>query len=124
MAQTLGFDIMVMLSREFDEIEVLENWGEYFKLGLQKEDKSIAWFFRELARKKKLLGIEYYSVTQTTLEQIFQKFASNNIGRKKSAITYTYDGDSIRLLNSEQGIAENNDADDEENSESLLLQDF
>ena len=63
MAQTLGFDIMVMLSREFDEIEVLENWGEYFKLGLQKEDKSIAWFFRELARKKKLLGIEYYSVT-------------------------------------------------------------
>ena len=63
MAQMLGFDIMVMLSREFDEIEVLENWGEYFKLGLPKEDKSISWFFRELARKKKLLGIEYYSIT-------------------------------------------------------------
>ena len=63
MAQTLGFDIMVMLSREFDEIEVLENWGEYFKLGLPKEDKTIGWFFAELSRKKKKLGIQYYSVT-------------------------------------------------------------
>ena len=62
-AQTHGFDILVLLTRSFDKIDVLENWGEYFKLRVPKEDKSIGHLFGEIDRKKKKFGIQYYSIT-------------------------------------------------------------
>ena len=56
-AQTHGFNILVLLTRSFDKIEVLENWGGYFKLRVPKEDKSIGQLFGEIDRKKKKFGI-------------------------------------------------------------------
>ena len=56
-AQTHGFDILVLLTRFFDKIDVLENWGEYFKLRVPKEDKSIGQLFAEIHKKRKVFGI-------------------------------------------------------------------
>lgn len=44
-AQTHGFSIMVFLTRHFQQVEVLEQCGEYFKLRVPKEDKTIGWLF-------------------------------------------------------------------------------
>ena len=74
-AQTYGFRILVYLTRHFEKVEILEQCGEFFKLRVPKEDKTIGWLFGRLEDEKRGLGIEEYSVTQTTLEQIFQNFA-------------------------------------------------
>ena len=44
-AQTHGFSIMVFLTRHFQQVEVLEQCGEYFKLRVPKEGKTIGWLF-------------------------------------------------------------------------------
>ena len=75
-AQTHGFNILHFLTSHFEKVEILEQCGEYFKLRVPKEDKTIGWLFGRLEHEKKELGIEEYSVTQTTLEQIFQSFAN------------------------------------------------
>lgn len=74
-AQTYGFRILVYLTRHFEKVEILEQCGEFFKLRVPKEEKTIGWLFGRLEHEKRGLGIEEYSVTQTTLEQIFQNFA-------------------------------------------------
>lgn len=45
------------------------------------------------------MDIEEYSVTQTTLEQIFQNFANQSIASDKAAFTFAADGEGIKLLN-------------------------
>ena len=62
--------------RHFEKVEILEQCGEFFKLRVPKEGKTIGWLFGQLEHEKRRLGIEEYSVTQTTLEQIFQNFAN------------------------------------------------
>ena len=57
------------------------------------EDKTIGSLFGKIHRKKKEFDIQYYSITQTTLEQIFQKLANGGIDSDKSAITFTCDGE-------------------------------
>ena len=87
------------LTRHFEQVELLEQCGEYFKLRVPKEDKTIGWLFGRLESEKRNLGIEEYSVTQTTLEQIFQNFANQSIASDKAAFTFAADGDGIKLLN-------------------------
>jgi len=68
---TYGFSIIRFLTRHFRQVEVLEQCGEFFKLRVPKEGKTIGWLFGQLEHEKKSLGIQEYSVSQTTLEQIF-----------------------------------------------------
>ena len=70
-AQTYGFRIITYLTRHFEQVEVLEQCGEFFKLRVPKEDKTIGWLFGQFESSKQQLGIQEYSVSQTTLEQIF-----------------------------------------------------
>ena len=44
-AQTYGFRIMTYLTRHFEQVEVLEQCGEFFKLRVPKEGKTIGWLF-------------------------------------------------------------------------------
>ena len=62
-AQTHGFCILTYLTRHFERVEVLEQCGEFFKLRVPKEDKTIGWLFGQLEAQKKTFGIEEYSVT-------------------------------------------------------------
>ena len=64
------------MCRNFAQVEVLEQCGEFFKLRVPKEEKTIGWLFGQLEHEKRSLGIQEYSVSQTTLEQIFQNFAN------------------------------------------------
>ena len=75
-SMTYGFRILTYLTRHFERVEILEQCGEFFKLRVPKEDKTIGWLFGRLEHEKRGLGIAEYSVSQTTLEQIFQTFAN------------------------------------------------
>ncbi len=44
-AQTLGFGILKFLTQHFDKVEILEHCGEFFKLRVPKQDKTIGWLF-------------------------------------------------------------------------------
>ncbi len=44
-AQTYGFSILRFLSRDFKYVEILEQCGEFFKMRVPKEDKTIGWLF-------------------------------------------------------------------------------
>lgn len=105
-AQTYGFRILTYLTRHFDKVEILEQCGEFFKLRVPKDSKTIGWLFGQLEHEKRGLGIEEYSVTQTTLEQIFQNFANQSIASDKAAFTFVPHGDSIRLINPDRRMTE------------------
>lgn len=62
-SQTYGFSIIRFLTRHFSQVEVLEQCGEFFKLRVPKEDKTIGWLFGQFEHEKKNLGIQEYSVS-------------------------------------------------------------
>ena len=74
-AQDHGFKVINWMCSNFAHVELLEQCGEFFKLRVPREDKTIGWLFGQLENEKRELGIQEYNVTQTTLEQIFQSFA-------------------------------------------------
>jgi len=59
---SFGFRILTYLTRSFDKVEVLEQCGDFFKLRVPKEDKTIGWLFGNIETEKRNLGIEEYSV--------------------------------------------------------------
>ena len=97
---------MTYLTRRFEQVEILEQCGEFFKLRVPKEDKTIGWLFSQFEREKRSLGIEEYSVMQTTLEQIFQNFANQSIASDKAAFTFMKNGESIMLMNPDHKMTE------------------
>ena len=105
-AQFFGFKIILFLTRHFSKVEVLEQCGEFFKLRVPSENKSIGWIFGNLEAQKANLSIQEYSVSQTTLEQIFQNFANQAIASDKAAFTFVAEGDSVRLLNPDHQMTE------------------
>jgi len=56
-AQTLGFGILKFLTGHFDKVEILEHCGEFFKMRVPKDDKTIGWLFGRLEQAKRDLGI-------------------------------------------------------------------
>ncbi len=106
-AQTHGFSILRFLTRDFSYVEILENCGEFFKMRVPKQDKTIGWLFGQLGHGKEHLGIQEYSVSQTTLEQIFQSFANQSIASDKAAFTFIGRGDKLVLQNPDREITEN-----------------
>jgi hypothetical protein len=83
----------------FSKVELLDQVGEFYKLRVPKENKTIGWLFGQLEDNKRLLSIQEYSVSQTTLEQIFQKFASQSILEDKEAFVFTRQEGELTLMN-------------------------
>ena len=44
-AQESGFKIIHWMCANFEKVELLEQCGEFFKLRVPKEDKTIGWLF-------------------------------------------------------------------------------
>ena len=44
-AQLYGFGIVKYLTENFDRVEMLEQCGEYFKLRVPMEGRTIGWLF-------------------------------------------------------------------------------
>ena len=61
-AQTYGFRILHFLMGHFEKVEILEQCGEFFKLRVPTQDRTIGWLFGKFEADKERLGIQEYSV--------------------------------------------------------------
>ena len=66
-----GQIIIKGLVENFHQVELLEHYNDYYKMRVPRQDKSIGYVFGMIEDQKELYGISEYSVSQTTLEQIF-----------------------------------------------------
>ena len=74
-----GIKILESLAEDFNQVEILEHYNDYYKLRVPKGDRTIGFLFSFIEAKKQDFNISEYSAAQTTLEQIFQTFANLKI---------------------------------------------
>jgi len=72
-------NIVNQLCEQFTSVEILEHYSDYYKLRVPKGDKTIGFAFGFIEGQKTEFKISEYSVSQTTLEQIFSAFANMKI---------------------------------------------
>lgn len=61
--------------RSFPESSLLERSGLMWKFSIPGTQADMAYIFKVIADNKDAANIDDYSLTQSTLEQIFNKFA-------------------------------------------------
>ena len=72
----------------FKSVELLEQCADFYKLKLPRGEVTIGYLFGMIEDLKTVFNISEYSVTQTSLEQIFQQFANQEIAEEKAALTF------------------------------------
>ena len=66
--QDNGFKFIADLCRMFEFAELLEQCGDFYKLRVPREDKTIGSLFGHIESKKREMNIQEYGVQQTSLE--------------------------------------------------------
>jgi len=89
------FGVIESLCHEFVSVEIIEHYGSYMRLRVERHNKSIGFLFKLIEELKEEHQLEDYSVSQTTLEQIFQGFA--DLKFNQNVPTYCIDEDSGEL---------------------------
>lgn len=94
-----GWKVTLLLCKHFSKVELIEQCSDFFKFRIPREDKTIGSLFGLIEDKKKVCNISEYSVNQTSLEQIFQTFATQSILEDKATLTFTMDAfENLRLV--------------------------
>jgi hypothetical protein len=87
---------MFTICKEFESIELLEQYGNYIKVRVPRGTRTIGAMFGLIVDMKKLHSIDQYSVNQTTLEQIFQTFANLKFEEDVKTFQLSENGWSLR----------------------------
>ena len=66
--QSNGFKFIASLAREFAQVELLEQCGDFYKIRVPREDKTIGYLFGQIEAHKQEMNIQEYGVCQTSLE--------------------------------------------------------
>lgn len=66
-----GIKAATLLAQNFSQVELIEQCSDFFKFRIPRDDKTIGFLFGMVEEKKTELNISEYSVSQTSLEQIF-----------------------------------------------------
>jgi hypothetical protein len=66
-----GLKVIKTLCLQFKVVEMLEFHGDKFKVRVDRGNRTIGFVFGLMETNKKEFGTQEYSVSQTTLEQIF-----------------------------------------------------
>ena len=74
--QQNGIRIIENLAKIFQSVELLEQCADFYKLKVPRNEVTIGYLFGLIEDQKADVNISEYSVTQTSLEQIFQNFAN------------------------------------------------
>jgi len=97
--QQYGLKAIGELCGEFDMVELLEQFGGYYRFRAPTSGKTIGHIFGFIERRKESFNVAEYSVSQTTLEQIFQTFANTAVD-EKACLTFQNDfAGNLQLLN-------------------------
>ena len=105
------FGVIESLCHEFINVEVLEHYGSYMRLRVERHNKSIGFLFKLIEELKEEHQLEDYSVSQTTLEQIFQGFADFKFN--ENAPMYCVDEETGELAKIVFEDSDNNEDDKE-----------
>jgi len=65
------FGVIESLCKDFVHVEIIEHYGNYMRLRVERHSKSIGFLFKLIEELKEEHQLQDYSVSQTTLEQIF-----------------------------------------------------
>lgn len=87
-----GLRCALILSKSFSQVELIEQCSDFFKFRIPRDNKTIGFLFGGIEDKKQELNISEYSVSQTSLEQIFQQFATQSILEDKATLVFQTDG--------------------------------
>jgi ATP-binding cassette, subfamily A (ABC1), member 3 len=74
-SETRGSSIIAKLESMFNSLEVLEHFSNSYKIKVSRDQYSIGYLFGLMEGLKASYSVSEYSVSQTTLEQIFNNFA-------------------------------------------------
>lgn len=97
--QQNGFTIIQHLARIFQNVELLEQCADFYKLKVPRGEVTIGYLFGLIEDLKAEVNISEYSVAQTSLEQIFQQFANQEMFEDKAALTFVIERGALTLLN-------------------------
>jgi hypothetical protein len=86
-----GIKVTKLLAKEFDQVELIEQCSDFFKFRFERQNKTIGSLFGLIEDQKQETNISEYSVNQTSLEQIFQTFATQSIVTEKATLVFTMD---------------------------------
>jgi len=76
LTEEIGDNIYKFLSEQFALVVVVEHYLSFFKYKIERqEDRTLGFLFSCVETNKERLKVSEYSVTQTSLEQIFNQFA-------------------------------------------------
>ena len=76
LTEEVGDNIYRFLSEQFASVTVIEHYLSFFKYKIERqEDRTLGFLFSCVETNKDRLKVSEYSVTQTSLEQIFNQFA-------------------------------------------------
>jgi hypothetical protein len=73
--ETRGHSIIEKLESMFTNVEVIEHFSNSYLIKVSRDNYSIGYLFGMMEDIKTSYSISEYSVSQTTLEQIFNNFA-------------------------------------------------
>ena len=90
--QQNGFKFIECLAGLFDQVEILEQCSDFYKFRVPKDQRTIGFVFGTIEDKKAEFNISEYSVSQTSLEQIFQNFANQSTNSDKGLFTFKING--------------------------------
>ena len=74
--ETKGNMLIDKISKKFTDTDILEHYGFSWKLVVSRDHHSIGYLFGEMESLQKEFNVAEYQVSQTTLEQIFNTFAT------------------------------------------------
>lgn len=87
--ETYGLAVLKFLAREFQEVEILEHVADFYRLRVPRGEKTIGYAFGVVEDAKAAHHISEYSVSQTTLEQIFQSFARVTVKGPQQRVVFS-----------------------------------
>lgn len=75
-AEINGNNAIMFLNENFKHVEVVEHYGSKWTIKCSRDDHKIGYLFGLLQDMKEEFHISEYSASSTTLEQIFNNFAT------------------------------------------------
>ena len=87
--ETRGAQLLDKFENMFRQCEVIEHYSNSYLIKVSKDNYSIGYLFGLMEDIKAKYSISEYSVSQTTLEQIFNNFAKeaeSNNARKRTTV--------------------------------------
>lgn len=85
--EQIGQKLLEYLNENLGECELIEHFYSFYRIKV-KTEITISALFGTIEEQKNKLQIKYYSIRQTTLEQIFNMFATGQIAEENMEVNY------------------------------------